>query len=89
MRRSFLVQQRNADGLWRTVTVAVTRPIANGLAQELRRALIANPHSPGVPVRVISDVDLAREMRIRGAADLVLGSGGSSVVVDRPANSVS
>ncbi len=80
MRTSFLVQQRNADGHWRTVTVAVTRPVANGLAQELRRAWIGNPYSPPAAVRVVSYAELAHEIRFRIAGDLVSGSKGSPVV---------
>ncbi len=67
------------------MTVAVTRPVANGLAQELRRALIANPYSPAAAVRVVSYADLAREIRIRLAADLASGVGGAPVEAVRPA----
>ena len=69
------------------MTVAVTQPVANALAQDLRRALIANPDSPAAAVRVVSYAELAHEIRIRLAADPVSESGGSPVVVDRPANS--
>jgi len=42
--------------------------MANGLAQESRRALVANPYSPVAEVRVIRDIELAHEMRIGCAA---------------------
>jgi hypothetical protein len=61
---SFYVQQRDARCRWRTVTAAATRPMANGLGQELRRALVANPYSPVAAVRVVSDIELTHEMRI-------------------------
>jgi hypothetical protein len=46
------------------VTAVATRPEADILAQELRRALNANRYSPAAAVRVIRDAELAHEMRL-------------------------
>jgi hypothetical protein len=79
---SFYVQQRDARRRWRTVTAAATRPMANGLGQELRRALVANPYSPVAAVRVVSDIELAHEMRIgRAAGEMLRAVGGSTCSV--------
>jgi hypothetical protein len=83
MRTSFLIQQRDARRRWRTVTAARTRPTANGLAQELRRALVANPYTPAAEVRVISDIELAQEMRIRCTAGDEMPRGPDPVLDDR------
>ena len=82
---AFLVQQRDGRGRWGTVTVAPTRPMANRLARELRRALVESPYSPAAAVRVVSDAELAREMRMGRVAGAAAGGEGSPVVVDRPA----
>ena len=85
MQARFLVQQRDGRGRWGTVTVAAPRPMANGLAQELRRALVRNPYSPAAAVRVVIDAEFAREMRTGRAAGVASGVEGSPVVVNRPA----
>jgi hypothetical protein len=89
MLTSFLVQQRDARRRWRTVTAARARSTANGLAQELRRALVANPYTPAAEVRVISDIELAHEMRISSAAGEEFGRDPDLVVDHRTLAGVS
>ncbi len=81
----FLVQQRDGRDRWGTVTVAPTRPMANRLAQELRRALVANAYSPSATVRIVTDAEFAREIRLGRGAGVAAGVEGSPVVVNRPA----
>ena len=69
---SFLVQQRDDHYRWRTVAAADTRPVADGLAQQLREALIATPYVSAAAVRVVTDAQVAQENRISDAARLVL-----------------